>query len=113
MTTHRIATSGLGALVAGGLALLSIVPAHAHGGSLAHGGSTVIDVPAANPRTGVQGNVLTPSATQTSVAWGALPLVNPDTANGVTHYGYNTQAGGPLTQAPDEAFKTEAVRLGA
>ncbi len=107
MTTHRIATSGLGALVAGGLAVLSIVPAHAHGGSQAHGGSAIADVPAANPRSGVQSNVLTPSATQSSVAWGALPLVNPDTANGVTHYGYNTQAGGPLTQAPDEAFKTE------
>ncbi|CAI9416449.1 alkaline phosphatase PhoX [Nocardioides sp. T2.26MG-1] len=103
MTPQHLAKAGLaGALVAGGLAALSLAPAHAHGGD-----STVTDVPSANPRSGIQGNVLTPSATQTSLAWGALPLVNPDTANGVTHYGYNTQAGGPLTQAPDEAYKTE------
>ncbi|MEZ5193257.1 MAG: hypothetical protein R2734_12585 [Nocardioides sp.] len=24
------------------------------------------------------------------MAWGNLPLANPDVANGVTHYGYNT-----------------------
>ncbi|HRW17852.1 MAG TPA: DUF839 domain-containing protein [Dermatophilaceae bacterium] len=55
----------------------------------------------------MENNVLTPSARQVSVAWGALPLVNPDAANGVTHYGYNTAAGGPLTQATNEARKTE------
>ena len=64
-------------------------------------------MPHANPRFGVQNNVLTPSATQTSVAWGNLPLTNPDTANGVTHYGYNTLDGAPLTQTKNEAHKTE------
>jgi hypothetical protein len=44
---------------------------------------------------------------ETSVAWGALPLTNPDRASGVTHYGYDTSNGGPLTQDPKEAFKTE------
>jgi hypothetical protein len=41
------------------------------------------------------------------VAWGQLPLTNPDTALGNTAYGYNTSNGGPLTQDPHEAFKTE------
>lgn len=112
MTPQRISRAGLaGALLAGGLAGLTVAPAIAHGGS-GHGGSghdgpTVANVPSANPRSGVQNNVLTSSAMQSSVAWGALPLANPDTANGVTHYGYNTQAGGPLTQTSDEARKTE------
>ena len=81
----------------------------AAGMSAAHADSDphVVGVPSANPKFGVQNNVLTPSATQTSVAWGNLPLVNPDVANGVTHYGYNTLGGGPLTQARDEAHKTE------
>jgi hypothetical protein len=73
----------------------------------AHGGLPVVNVPHANPKLGVQNNVLTPSATQTSVAWGNLPLTNPDTANGVTHYGYNTLDGAPLTQTKNEAHKTE------
>jgi hypothetical protein len=64
-------------------------------------------VSAAKPRFGVQDNVLAPGLTQTSVAWGALPLTNPDGASGVTRYGYNTSNGGPLTQDPKEAFKTE------
>jgi hypothetical protein len=68
---------------------------------------TLISVPTANPRFGVQNTVLTPSARQTSVAWGSLKLTNPDAANGVTHYGYNTANGGPLTQAANEANKTE------
>lgn len=67
----------------------------------------LVAVPTANPRTGVQNTVLTPSARQTSVAWGNLALTNPDLANGVTHYGYNTSNGGPLTQAKNEANKTE------
>ncbi|HJQ06891.1 MAG TPA: alkaline phosphatase PhoX [Nocardioides sp.] len=67
----------------------------------------VTDVPTANPRFGVESNALTPSATETSVAWGGLPLANPDTANGVTRYGYNTANGGPLTQATNENNKTE------
>ena len=64
-------------------------------------------VGAANPRFGVENNVLASGLSQTSVAWGALPLTNPDAANGVTYYGYNTANGGPLTQDPHEAFKTE------
>ncbi|HET7397015.1 MAG TPA: alkaline phosphatase PhoX [Intrasporangium sp.] len=67
----------------------------------------VVGVPYANPAMGVQNNVVTPSATQTSVAWGNLPLANPDTVNGVTHYGYNTLDGAPLTQTKNEARKTE------
>jgi hypothetical protein len=61
----------------------------------------------ANPRLGVQNNVLGAGLAQTSVAWGNLPLANPDPAAGVTHYGYVTSGGGPLTQDPKEAFKTE------
>ena len=63
--------------------------------------------PAANPREGVQDNVLSSNLDETSVAWGQLPLTNPDTALGNTHYGYNTSNSGPLTQNPKEAFKTE------
>ncbi len=62
---------------------------------------------AANPRSGIQNTVLAAGLAQTSVAWGALPLTNPDTAQGVTHYGYNTVNGGPLTQDAHEAYKTE------
>jgi hypothetical protein len=65
------------------------------------------DVSFANPRAGVQNNVLSAGLRQTSVAWGGIKLANPDTANFVTHYGYNTSKGGPLTQDPNEAFKTE------
>ena len=64
-------------------------------------------VAASNPRVGVEDNVLAPGLKGTSVAWGALPLTNPDRPSGVTHYGYNTSNGGPLTQDPKEAFKTE------
>jgi hypothetical protein len=73
----------------------------------AQGGLPVVNVPHANPKFGIQNNMLTPSATQTSVAWGALPLTNPDAANGVTRYGYNTLDGAPLTQDAHEAHKTE------
>ncbi|WP_024286648.1 alkaline phosphatase PhoX [Cellulomonas sp. KRMCY2] len=65
------------------------------------------DVDGANPRSGIQDNVLAQGLTQTSVAWGSLSLTNPDTANGVTHYGYVTANGGPLTQDQREADKTE------
>ncbi len=103
MTPRTLVTTAVaGTLVAGGLAFLATVPAQAD-----RGGTTIAHVPSANPRSGIANNVLTPSATETSVAWGSLPLANPDTANGVTHYGYNTLDGGPLTQAPDEAHKTE------
>ncbi len=84
------------------LALLGVTPA------VADSGFRITGVPYANPKFGVEDNVLTPSASQTSVAWGNLPLVNPDVANGVTHYGYNTlDATAPLTQSPNEARKTE------
>ena len=59
----------------------------------------------ANPRSGVQENDLAAGLDQTSVAYGQLPLTNPD--GGVAHYGYDTSNGGPLTQDPKEAFKTE------
>lgn len=96
----RVKTSLL-CLVIGGLAAAAATSADADDAVRVEG------VPSANPRSGIADNVLTPSATQTSVAWGSLPLTNPDAANGVTHYGYNTSNGGPLTQAPDEANKTE------
>jgi hypothetical protein len=64
-------------------------------------------VPSANPRTGVSSNVLAPGLASASVAWGALPLTNPDTVSGVTHYGYDTASEDPLTQDQKEAFKTE------
>jgi hypothetical protein len=73
----------------------------------ADSGLHVVGVPDANPRLGVENNVLTPSAHEVPAAWGSLPLANPDAANGVTHYGYNTSNGGPLTQAANEANKTE------
>ncbi len=89
-----VAGLGVGALVA------SSVPAT---GSGAFSGS----VSSANPRTGIENNVLGGGLSSTSLSWGALALTNPDTANGITHYGYNTANGGPLTQDPQEAFKTE------
>ena len=89
------ATITVSALVAGQLA------------ATASSGLSVGNVAFANPRLGVQNNVLAPGLSQTSVAWGNLPLANPDTANGVSHYGYVTSGGGPLTQDPKEAFKTE------
>lgn len=102
MTLPLLARAGLaGALVAGTVAGLTSMSADARDGF------SVVNVPTANPRTGIESNMLTPSATETSVAWGALPLTNPDPANGVTHYGYNSLGGGPLTQAADEAHKTE------
>ena len=100
-TSHFISAGLAGALVAGvaiGLASTAVQ---------ADDGFRVVGVPDANPRFGIQNNILTPSATQTSVAWGNLPLTNPDTANGVTHYGYNTLDGAPLTQTKNEAHKTE------
>ncbi|KRF46494.1 alkaline phosphatase PhoX [Terrabacter sp. Soil810] len=102
MNTPTIVKAGL-------VGTLAAAAAFALGGSSAdaHGGLPVVNVPHANPRFGVQNDVLTPSATQTSVAWGNLPMTNPDTANGVTHYGYNTLDGAPLTQTKNEAHKTE------
>ena len=63
--------------------------------------------PSANPRIGIEDNRLASGLRETPVAWGQLPLTNPDAALGITHYGYNTVNKGPLTQDPHEAFKTE------
>ncbi|MDJ0324868.1 DUF839 domain-containing protein [Cryobacterium sp. PH31-AA6] len=60
---------------------------------------------AANSAFGIQNNVLAAGLEQSPVAWGQLPLANPN--GGITHYGYNTANGGPLTQDANEAFKTE------
>lgn len=60
---------------------------------------------AANSAFGVQNNVLAAGLEQSPVAWGQLPLANPN--GGISHYGYNTSNGGPLTQDAKEAFKTE------
>jgi len=71
------------------------------------------DVPYANPWSGIQNNVLSPGLRQTSVAWGSLPLTNPDTGNGITNYGYNfaalkdTTIPITMTQNAHEAWKTE------
>ena len=99
-TYGALGTVGVGVTAA--LALLAAnVPASADD-SFAGWGQ-----PPANPRTAVQDNALASNLDETAVAWGQLPLTNPDTAFGVTHYGYNTSNGGPLTQDPKEAFKTE------
>jgi hypothetical protein len=63
--------------------------------------------PDANARLGVQDNRLISGLAENPVAWGALRLTNADVAGGITNYGYNTSNGGPLTQDPKEAFKTE------
>ncbi|MDQ1556896.1 MAG: hypothetical protein QOI02_1898 [Actinomycetota bacterium] len=60
---------------------------------------------AANPAVGIQDNVLGLGLDESPVAWGQLPLANP--VGGLTNYGFNTTNGGPLTQDPHEAFKTE------
>jgi hypothetical protein len=99
-TPTRVKLGALG-LATGAACLLAI------GSATADAGLHVIDVPHANPRFGVEGNALSPSAREVATAWGSLPLTNPDSTNGVTHYGYNTANGGPLTQATDEANKTE------
>lgn len=60
---------------------------------------------AANSAFGIQNNVLAAGLEQSPVAYGQLPLTNPN--GGISHYGYNTSNGGPLTQDTHEAFKTE------
>jgi len=99
---HKVALLGAAgatltatALVAGSLA------------ATASSGFSVGSVPLANPRFGVQSNALAAGLSQTSVAWGNMPLANPDPVAGITHYGYITTTGGLLTQDPKEAFKTE------
>jgi hypothetical protein len=100
-------TSTLAKLGAAGTLAAGVAFAFSYGPAQAEDGFRVTNVPSANPRVGVENNVLSPDATQTSVAWGNLPLTNPDVANGVTHYGYNTLDGAPLTQTTNEAHKTE------
>jgi hypothetical protein len=100
--THTLRKAGL-------VGTLAAAAAFSLGGTSAEAqsGLPVVNVASANPKFGIENNVLTPSATETSVAWGNLPLTNPDVANGVTHYGYNTADGAPLTQMTNEAHKTE------
>ncbi|HEY8718876.1 alkaline phosphatase PhoX [Pengzhenrongella sp.] len=93
----------IGSAAVAAVAALAVGPLTATAST--NGPSDQVDT--ANPRSGVQNNVLSAGLTQTSVAWGSLPIANPDTLNGVTHYGYNTGNGGPLTQDPHESFKTE------
>ena len=90
---------------AAGLVAAALAGGPMTGGGDAPGAFGPLD--AANARAGIQNNVLSAGLRQTSVAWGALPLTNADTANGITSYGYATTTGGPLTQDPHEAFKTE------
>ncbi len=98
---HRMGLIGVASACAGAMLLAGTVSAAADdSGSFG-------DVVSANPRFGVEGNLLGGGLSQTSVAWGSMPLVNPDSANGITYYGYNTSNGGPLTQDPHESFKTE------
>ena len=101
MKNTTIAKLGLLGATAGVACML------AAGSADAHGGFHVFGVPDANARFGVENNVLTPNAHEVPAAWGSLALTNPDAAHGVTHYGYNTSNGGPLTQAANEANKTE------
>src|SRR6476659_3700039 len=72
VTLPLLAKAGLaGALVAGTVAGLTSMSADARDGL------SVVNVPTASPRTGIEFNVIPPAATETSVAWGALPLTNP------------------------------------
>ena len=100
ITTGALGAAGLGAVTAAAL-LTGTAPASAHDGLV----SAV--VPSANTRDGVRDNVLANGLRERAVAWGQLPLTNPGTASGDVRYGYNTSNGGPLTQDPKEAFKTE------
>ena len=68
---------------------------------------TTGNVMSANPRWAVEDNVLAADLRETPVAWGNLGISNPDATLGVTHYGYDTSNGGPLTQDQHEANKTE------
>ncbi len=100
--TYGAMAAGLGLAVATSISAVS-APAVADWRSTIAAGVT----PDANARVGVQDNRLISGLDENPVAWGALRLGNADTAGGITHYGYNTSNGGPLTQDPKEAFKTE------
>src|SRR5690242_10244061 len=87
----RVKTGKKYGLLAGGIglaAVVGLVPGSASAGNPDPFTGGV--EPAANPRAGVQDNVLVSGLDETSVAWGQLPLTNPDAVNGITHYGYNT-----------------------
>jgi hypothetical protein len=99
MKYNKIGVTGVVSLGLG-LAVLTAatLPASAHEKPADHGIT-------ANSAFGIQNNVLAAGLTQSPVAYGQLPLSNPH--GGISHYGYNTANGGPLTQDPHEAFKTE------
>lgn len=99
-TFHKTATVGVAGVAVLGAVLVA-------GSTSASASANWGAVSAANPRVGVEDNVLAAGLRETPAAWGSLPLTNPDAAAGVTHYGYVTSNGGPLTQDPKEAFKTE------
>ena len=100
-------SSKAGLLGAAGASVAAVTLLAGGGNAVAHDAFAAGAEPAANPRVGIQDNVLVSGLRQDPVAWGQLPLTNPDAALGTTHYGYNTSGGGPLTQNPKEAFKTE------
>jgi hypothetical protein len=98
-TRGRLAAAGLVATAAAVTAVATGSGAASAADSLA-----ATSVPA-NPAYGVQDSMLAPGLDQRPVAYGALPLANPH--GGTTHYGYETSNGGPLTQDPHEAYKSE------
>jgi hypothetical protein len=88
------------------------------GGTTASGATSgqLTAVPSAQPKQAgiTSGNVLSPELVEIERARGSLPLENPDTATGITHYGY--LGNGPMLPAPGdlpaadhlvEATKTE------
>ena len=99
--------TGLAGAVGLGLGLTALVAASMSATAEPPHRSNAFDVVgvAANPAFGIQQNVLSMGISESPVAYGQLPIVNPDA--GVSRYGYNTSNGGPLTQDPHEAFKTE------
>src|SRR4051812_40112033 len=103
----RSTKTGLAGAVALGLGLTALVAASLSASAEPSHRSNAFDVVgvAANPAFGIQQNVLAAGLSESPVAYGQLPLTNPDA--GVSRYGYNTSNGGPLTQDPKEAFKTE------
>lgn len=100
-TLGLVGAAGLGLGLAALVATAMPATAHTARESVAF---DVVGV-AANSAFGVQQNVLAGGLSESPVAYGQLPLVN--ATGGVTNYGYNTSHGGPLTQDPKEAFKTE------
>jgi hypothetical protein len=99
--------TGLAGVVGLGLGLSALVAASLPASADPSHTSNAFDIigVAANPAFGIQQNVLATGISENPVAYGQLPLVNAD--GGVSHYGYNTSNGGPLTQNAKEAFKTE------